>query len=76
MSFIEVLPTYESNKVKHPKRKEYLAAITQAILQSKSSMYFGVYFTGSTMIETGDWAVYDDSNNITTISYEDIMTVL
>ena len=76
MSFIEVLPTYESDKLEHPKRKEYLDAITHAIIQSASSRYFGVYFTGSTMIETGDWAVYDDSNNISTISYEDIMTVL
>ena len=45
-------------------------------MQSKSSMYFGVYFTGSTMMETGDWAVYDESNNINSISYEDIMAVL
>jgi len=41
----------------------YLAAVVEAVKQSKNGRYFGLYYSGSTMIETGDMAVYDDDDH-------------
>lgn len=56
----------------------YLAAVVEAVKQSKNGRYFGLYYSGSTMIETGDMAVYDDDDHqkVTWISFADIMCVL
>ncbi len=67
MNFIEVMPKLvgdpdlTSCQVQAPSKSHYLAAVATAIKQSSSSNYFGLYYSGSTMAETGDWAVYDDN---------------
>jgi hypothetical protein len=50
--------------------------LATAINQSKSSNYFGIYYSGSTMAETGDWVVFGNNREITSISFDEIMHVL
>jgi hypothetical protein len=67
MNFIEVKPKLVDHPsliachITWPTKKDYLMAVSEAIKQSKHSMYFGLYYSGSTMVDTGDWAVYDEN---------------
>ena len=75
MKYIEVKPLILGEigswqcKVQKPNKKDFLQAIVTAIQHSYKSNYIGLYFSGSTIGDSGDWAVYDEQENITSISY-------
>ena len=79
MEYHKCMPIFFSGKVSHPRKQEYLAAIDQisrTLAHKGSSAYFGLYFSGSTIRMSGDWAVLNDQGETDAISLDDVYSVL
>lgn len=76
MKYIPCKPKIINNKIVHPKKLEYFDTIAQAAKET-TEHYFGLYFSGSTFRQTGDWAVMSDDNSfVDSISLDEIYTIL
>lgn len=64
MDYTIVLPTFDeaTGEVHFPTRQNYLEGLRQVITDSKPNRYFGIYYSGMTFAESGDWAVLHDSD--------------
>jgi hypothetical protein len=58
MQYLECRPKFDlkTGKVVHPTKQQYLDLLKEVARQTKNN-YFGLYFTGSTIRYSGDWAV-------------------
>ena len=68
-----------SGAVSHPRKQDYLKAIeeiSKKVVHKGSSAYFGLYFSGSTIRMSGDWAVLNESGETDSISLNDVYQVL
>lgn len=72
----KVAPSISKGEIIYPTRSQYIEAIQDAANSAKYE-YFGIYFTGTTFWQTGDWAVLSDCRKfVDSISLTDIYEIL
>lgn len=76
MGYVEVAPTYVDGKVKHPCKRQYIDALTEMAKQGKAHRYFGIYFSGCTMWQSGDWAIQEDDGSLSIICLKDVLEAI
>lgn len=70
MDYTIVAPIIDqkSGEICYPTRQNYLDGLRQVITESKKVRYFGIYYSGMTFTQSGDWVVLDDQNPSQTAS--------
>ena len=65
MTFVECAPTLtpDGNAVNYPTKQDYLDKINEVIGLSHSRSYIGLYYSGVTDVDTGNWVVLNDKHN-------------
>ena len=76
MGYVEVAPSVVNGKVQHPCKKQYIDAITEVAKQGKARSYFGIYFTGCTMWQSGDWAIQESDGSLSFISLKNVLETI
>jgi len=70
------MPKIVNGKIIWPRKDDYLNAVRSCVDSVGNSM-FGLYYSGCTWVETGDWAVLNENGmNVDCISVELLMNTL
>jgi hypothetical protein len=70
------MPKIVNGKIIWPRKEDYLKAVKDCV-EKIGNQFFGVYFSGCTWVESGDWAVLNQNDmTVDAISLELLMNTL